>query len=313
MIKKSIYFLILFSFIFSLEASVKNKKDLNCSVLENDINQQGKIVFVTGSCSAGKSSIAINLAQKLNARYFNFDEIVMPIILKNFIKKHYGKFLAFFINKIFMRNFFKSVDLLSEKKRYKFQLKFYADLQNGLADGPTLKMYREVKKASLLGQDVVVESPIFFLEGVNLLHCLKEFDNTNITYVLAYCPWDNLIERIQKRNSVKNKKNSRELDWVVGNYIPYFDISANYKNEKFLEYLQGNNVHKVISEYSNSKYKKRRMHLMKETQKIVMKSFPKNIGYYIYPTFNYNLIVNTKKNTPEQGAELVCNYIKKKP
>ena len=50
---------------------------------------------------------------------------------------------------------------------------------------------------------------------------------------------------------------------------------------------------------------------MKETQKIVMRSFPKNIDYYIYPTFNYNLIVNTKKNTPEHWAKLVFDYIKK--
>jgi chloramphenicol 3-O-phosphotransferase len=178
---------------------------------------QGRIIFVTGSCSAGKSATSKVIAEKLHAKSFNFDEYVMPLVLKKFIIKHYGKFLAFFISGMVIRNFFKAINLLSEKKKYEFQKKFYDDLRGGLAVEPTLKMYREVKKLALQGHDVVVESPIYLWDGVDFLECLKTFDGTDITYVLAYCPWDDLISRIQKRNLSKNKKIRRELDWVVIN------------------------------------------------------------------------------------------------
>jgi chloramphenicol 3-O-phosphotransferase len=229
---------------------------------------QGRIIFVTGSCSSGKSSMAKVIAEKLHAKSFNFDEYVMPLILKKFITKHYGKFLAFFISGLVMRNFFKMVNLLSEKRKYEFQKKFYNDLKQGLAIEPTLKMYRAVKKVAQQGRDVVVESPIYLWDGVDFLDCLKTFDGTDITYVQAYCPWDDLISRIQQRNLSKSKRIRRELDWVVINYMHCFEITPEFHDEPFMEYINGKNVRNVITEYSQSKYKKRRMCLLAETQNI---------------------------------------------
>ena len=177
---------------------------------------------------------------------------------------------------------------------------------------PTLKMYREVKNIALQGQDVVVESPLHLWDGVDFLSCLSEFDGMDITYVLAYCPWNDLIDRIKQRNLSKNKKTRRELDWVVINYMYCFDISPDYKNEHFLEYLNGRDVHRVIAEYSQLKYKKKRMRLLSETQNIALQKFPKDIGYYIYPRFDYDIIVNTKTHNPGQGADVVLDYIQGK-
>lgn len=279
------------------------------SVLEN--HTPGRIIFVSGSCSSGKSSMAKIIAEKLNAKSFAFDEYVMPLILKAFITKHYGKTVAFFVNKLVMRNFFSSVNFLSEKQKYKFQLKFYNDLQHGMANEPTKKMYREVKRVASQGRDVVVEAPIFLWGGVNLLSCLSEFDGTNITYVLAYCPWDELINRIKKRNSSPNKKNHRELDWVLINFPSTLKILPDYQGNSFLEYISGENVHKTVAEYSQLKYKKKRLHLLAETQYAVLQAFPRDDDYYyVYPRFDYDITVNTKINTPEQGADIVLDHIK---
>lgn len=270
---------------------------------------QGKIIFVNGSCSSGKSSIVKILAQKLNAKTFAFDELVMPIVLKKFITKHYGKFLAFFINGFVMRNFFSSIDFLSEKTKYKFQIKFCNDLRAGLAVEPTKKMYRDAKNAADLGGNVVIESPLFLWDGVDFLNCLSEFEGANISYVLAYCPWNDVVERLKKRNSSPNKKVHRELDWVVGNYMNCFDISPDYRGKNYLEYIESSNVRKVVAEYAQPQYKKKQLHLMAETQNIALQKFPQDIGYYIYPRFKYNLTVNTKINTSEQGAALILDSI----
>jgi deoxyadenosine/deoxycytidine kinase len=272
----------------------------------------GKIIFVSGSCSSGKSSMAKILAEKLDAKSFAFDEYVMPLILKKFVTKHYGKFVAFFVSKFFMRNFFTSVDFLSEKQKYKFQMKFYNDLKQGMAIEPTKRMYREVKRFALQGKNVVVESPLFLWGGVDLLDCLNEFDGTNITYVLSYCPWNDLVDRIKQRNSSSNKKNHRELDWVLINYVYSLNISSDKHGDNFLEYLSGDDVHKTVAEYSQKQYKKKRLHLLTETQHAALQAFPGDSYYYIYPKFDYDITVNTKINNSQQGACAVLDYIQKR-
>jgi dephospho-CoA kinase len=279
------------------------------STTESQLPSQGKIIFITGSCSSGKSSIAKIIAQKMDAKVFAFDEYVMPIVLKKFIANHYGKFLAFFISGLVMRNFFTTINLLGEKRKYAFQLKFYNDLQHGLATDPTSKMYREVKKTALQGKNVVVESPLYLWGGIDFISCLKELEGTNITYVLAYCPWNDLVDRIKQRNSSKNKKIRRELDWALGNYMHTFEASDTYRDDKFLEYLSGNQVNNIITEYAKPSYKKKHLKLLNETQQIAHEKFSLNANYYIYPRFTYNVLVNTKNNTPEQGAALVLEHL----
>lgn len=276
--------------------------------------KEGRIIFVNGSCSAGKSSIAKILAKQLNAQYFAFDERVMPKVLKKFIKKHYGSFLAFFINGIFMRDFFSSVDLVSEKKKYAYQKKFYKDLQEGLAVKPTSKMYRDVRNVAKSGQDVIVESPLYLWDGVDCLQSLSEFDGADISYVLAYCPWLDVVDHLLKRNtSPGSKKNQRELDWVVINFMCNFDVEPQCRTAQYLEYLSGGQVHDVLKKYSDRRYKKDRMFLCRETQLAALQKFPHaDVTYYVYPRFTYDLIVNTKEHNPSECADLVLKFIEQK-
>lgn len=299
----SYFFIFTVSIIF-VKISATDDKILN-------IPSQGKIIFVTGSCSSGKSSMAKIIAEKLNAKSYAFDEYVMPIVLKKFLKKHYGAFLAYFINGFVMRNFFTSVSFLSDKKKYELQKKFYNDLKEGMAIEPTSRMYKEVKMAAMRGQNVVVESPIYLWNGVDCLTSMKEFDGANVTYVLAYCPWGDLVNRIKQRNSSKNKKIHRELDWALINFIDNFEISSKNHKNNFLECLDGEMVHKTITEYSQPQYKKKRLHLMAETQNLAWQKFPNNTDYYIYPRFDYNITVNTKINTPDTAAAAILAHTRK--
>lgn len=305
MLKCRVYLFILAYFIFSLKAwglqnHVVNEKS------------QGRVILVSGSCSSGKSSMAKIIAQKLNAKSFAFDEYVMPIVLNKFIQKHYGKILAFFISGFVMRNFFTTVGFLSEKRKYEFEQKFYADLKSGMADEPITKMLKEVKDLAMQGRDVVVESPISLFGGVEFTAQLAALNDVNVSYVMAYCPWDCIVDRIQRRNSSKNKKVHRELEWALINFIDNVKLSHQNNGALFLERVNGNNVHKVIKEYAKPEYTKKRMHLGTQMQSLASKKFAQNTNYYIYPRFKYNVIVNTKTNTPEQCAEHVLRYIQKK-
>jgi deoxyadenosine/deoxycytidine kinase len=311
--KDFISFLILISIAIPFNSAYAYDKDeLTATILPtSEVSPTpGKVIFITGSCSSGKSSMARILSQKLDAQMFAFDEYVMPLILKKFITKHYGKFLAFFISGLVMRNFFTTINFLSEKRKYAFQKMFLDDLQNGLAVEPTSKMYREVKKTALQGKNVVVESPLYLWGGVNFLSSLDELEGTDVTYVLAYCPWDKLIDRIKQRNSSKNKKIHRELDWVLGNYMHTFEASTDYRDENFLEYLSGDNVHDVITEYAKPGYKKKHLKLLNETRQIACEKFSQNTGYYIYPRFKHSVVVNTKTHNPEQGASVVLAHLR---
>ncbi len=268
----------------------------------------GRIIFITGSCSAGKSSIAKIIADRLDAKYFAFDEYVLPIVLKKFITKHYGKLLSKLLSGIVIRNFFSAVNFLSEKTKHKFQKKFLADLQAGLAVEPTTRMYKEVKKLVEQGYDVLVESPLFLLQGVSFLESLKVFKDTNIIYVLAYCPLDSLIEHLEKRNSSKLKKNHRELDWVIGNYVEYLEPSRELRGKHFLERISGHHVHNLVEKYAQKQFKKKRMYLSDEIKQGVLAKFPKQSMYYVYPRFKYDIIINTGVYNPSQGAEMVLKF-----
>jgi len=297
---RAVIFFIFMGMLFSQSSVAKNIKKTSYESCK-----PGRIIFITGSCSAGKTSIAKIIAERLDAKYFAFDELVWPATLKKFIAKHYGKLVAWFVSDVVKRNFFSSVDGLSEKTKYKFQKKFLADLQDGLAVKPIIRMYKKAKEAANQGYDVVVESPLFLFEGVNFLESLKVLKDTNITYVLAYCPWDNLVERLEKRNSSTNKKNHRELDWVLGNYVQYVEPSIYHRGQHFLERLHGEQVHNTIAKYAQKQYKTKRMHLLTETQQMVLATFPTQSRYYAYPRFAYDIIINTGTHDPAKGAAMV--------
>lgn len=311
MFKDFAKFLILLSILSFGELSAKSNVS-NDGSTKSATKPHGRVILVSGSCSSGKSSMAKVLAKKLDAKSIAFDEYVMPKVLKKFVRKHYGSFLAFFVNGFVMRNFFSTINFLSDKKKYELQKKFYADLKEGIAVEPTSKMYMEVKKYALRGRNVVVEAPLYLCEGVNCLSSLTVLNGMDVTYVLAFCPWNDLIERINIRNSCRNTKNKRELDWVVLNYLHTFEISSEYKDDGFLEYVSGSDVHKVIVEYSQHKYKRRHMQLLTETRDAATQAFLNDESYYIYPRFEYNLTVNTKLNSPAQAADVIVDYLQKK-
>ena len=89
-----------------------------------------------------------------------------------------------------------------------------------------------------------------------------------------------------------------------------FNISLHYQGDGSLECLNGDDVHKVVEKYSQSKYKKKRMCLCSMTQDVAYETFPDDVSYYIYPRFAYNITVNTKSHSPKQGAAVVLDYVK---
>lgn len=313
--KKIIYFFAAISLMYPSRALAicnRNIQNIPGSIRTiKDTLSPGRVIVVTGSCSSGKSSMAKIIAEKLNAQSFAFDEYAMPKILEKFIQKHYGKFLAFFISGIAMRNFFTSIDFLSEKRKYELQKKFYKDLREGLAVKPTAKLYCKVRDAALKGKNVVVEAPFFLWEDVDCLNGLEALNGLNITYVLAYCPWNDLVDRIKERNASQNKKIHRELDWALINFIHTFEVSSDYRGGNCLEYLSGRDVHSTIKEYAQLHYKKKHLHILKETETIAKKAFSEHSSYYIYPRFAFDITVNTKTHTPMMGADVVINYIQK--
>lgn len=309
---KNILIVTSFLFLGLCSKCADNPNILEKNTIEKSQTTPGKILFITGSCSSGKSSMATILAKKLNAEYFAFDELVMPVILKRFIVNQYGKFLGFFINNIFARNFSTAVNLVSEKRKLKYQMRFYKDLREGLADEPTSRMYNNAKRVAQQGKDVIIESPIYLIGGVNFLSNLSIFDDMDVTYVLAYCPWNKLVDRIKERNKSKNKKTHREFNWALENFIHNFDAKNNTGDNNLLECLNGKDVHSIVHKYADLKYRKKRIYVVKEVKDDVLNVFNKKDDYYIYPKFKYNLVVNTKDYTPKMGAKSVLKYFRKK-
>lgn len=270
---------------------------------------QGRVILITGSCSSGKSSLARLVAQDIDASYFAFDEYVMPIVLKKMVEKTVGKFVAFFITKLVVRNFFRFVGLMSDKKKYKFQKKFYNELKNGIAIEPTMKMYRAVRSVAESGRDVVIEVPLQLGDGVDCLSSLSVLTGLDVSLILAYCPWSELVHRIEQRNSSPNKKIHRELDWALGNFNHCFDISTQYHPDA-IDSIQGSVVKNALESYAQSQGIRKRRRIMEETQQETLQCFATDEMYYIYPKLAYDLIVNTKTYNQNQAAQQVLDFLR---
>jgi len=268
----------------------------------------GRVIFVTGSCSSGKSSLARSIAQHLDAKSYAFDEYVIPIITRKMVEKEVGTVPAFFITRVLSFNGFTLMRLLSEKRKHEYQLKFYAELKKGLAIGPTTKMYQEVRKVALTGRNVVVEAPLHLGDGVDCMQSLSVLKDLDVSFVLAYCPWNNLVERVTARNKSSNKKIHRELDWAVGNFLHYFDISTK-QQEGVIDTVLGRSVNDLVTMYSRPEFKKQRMQIAAETKQAAHACFTTPDTYYLRPHLAYDLIVNTQIHKPEEGATRVLNFV----
>jgi chloramphenicol 3-O-phosphotransferase len=271
--------------------------------------KKGRIIFVTGSCSSGKSSLARLIAQQLDAKFFAFDECVIPVLTRKMVEKEVGKVPAFFITKIF--NGFTLIGFLSEKRKREAQIKFYDELKKGLAIGPTKRMYQDVRKLALAGCNVVVEAPLHLGDGVDCMASLSVLHDLDVSFVLAYCPWNNIVERIAARNQKSNRKNNRELDWAVGNFLHYFDISTD-KNTGSIDTLSGRAVNNLVATYSRPEFKKKRMQICAETQQAAHSYFKTDGLHYLRPHLAYDLIINTQEHKPEEGAMRVLDFVKNK-
>lgn len=285
----------------------------NAKNIPNTLNKPckpGRIIFITGSCSAGKTSLAKIIAKNLKAESFAFDEFAMPIIIKRFIAKYHGKLVAKIVIGIAMHKFFSSVSVLREKTKHKFKRKFLADLKRGLAIEPTIRMYEKVKETVSKGYDVVVESPLCLFNGVTCFECLEVLKDMDITYVLVYCPWDHLVKRLEKCNRSKDSKNHREIDWVLGNYVQYIEPSLEYRNPYFLEQVNGEHVHSDIEKYVKFKHTRQRKYFLEEARQAVLTTFPTKSMCYVYPRFVYDIIIDTSMYSPAQGASVVLHELK---
>jgi chloramphenicol 3-O-phosphotransferase len=179
-----------------------------------------------------------------------------------------------------------------------------------MAVEPIAKMYKAVKKMADKGHNVVVEAPTYLWDGVDCLSNFEALQGADVTYVLAYCPWNDLVERIKQRNASKDKKLHRELDWALINFIHTFNISRADQGKDCLERLSGDSVHRFIMEYIQQQQAKKQPPLLDETRAIVLNAFPnRDECYFIYPRFNYDVYINTKEHSPDEGAALVLDYI----
>jgi len=126
--KKLIYVLIFISItLYPKGQNLTHKMEFKRSdshFAQHNVIQPGRIIFITGSCSAGKSSLTKLVAQQLHAKTFAFDEYVIPKVLNNLMEQYVGKLFASFFTTILMRNFLPSLTFSVRKQNMRFKKNF---------------------------------------------------------------------------------------------------------------------------------------------------------------------------------------------
>ena len=240
---------------------------------------QGHVIVLDGTSTAGKSSIIKYLLPMLGNSYEKvaIDDFVTPVFLEQ------GK----------------------QQRSEKEFLQRIHEVSGG--------MYNKIRKLISEGKNVLVDTVISGLEGEkDREHFFEKLNGLKVFLVLVYCPLNVLAERINKRNEKALKENkpkdtrSRSValvfddmykaqqsdNEVILGQLSRKDIELAYSNPKN-ELGETAEAFKQIKQNLISHFKLENKEVINITSRLV-----------------YDCIVDTSKNSPQQCAQQICDYLK---
>lgn len=237
--------------------------------------KQGKIILLDGVSSAGKSSICKELVQILGSSY-------QIIAIDDFVK-----------------------DVFAEQEKHPVSPSEFIARCDECSD----KMYEKIKEITDQGKNVICDNVLAGLEGEKSVKLnLEKLKDLNTYFVLVYCPFKILVERILQRNKRARKEDNFQETRSLALALNQF--AASFKKQKkdkdiFLEKLSREDFIKALfdakNEFKNDE---------KRFEDFKAKAL-KNIGFEKENTVNltsflsYDCIIDTSKCSSKECAQLI--------
>lgn len=275
--------------------------------LRSDNNIQdikiGNIVLLNGTSSAGKSAILEEFT-KLEKDYiiFKIDDWFPSQIIKK------AKELGWEENSGIDPWIFLHVYATKTTGNYYFD----TELREKLFDsfGNFYQQIKElVQKENNVIIDIVLEHEKAYTEFFNF------FNSFNVVKVLVYCPLDILVKRVAMRNKY-GKLEERRMNFLSFEQFPAIYKIGQSGNAQIVDIAKSSEIKKAlvdsIQDLIDNKIPDIYIPKLREFERKFIEQFNLNKQEEIalVPTHNYDLILNSSTNTPQELAAQITNYLK---
>jgi hypothetical protein len=261
------------------------------------MNATGKLIFLYGTGSAGKSSINQCLQKLLidiDAVFVSVDEIAWKPLIEQ------AKILNL-IN-----------DQMSTHDQYYIMMQ-HMDMLNAGCDDQWIvhlkRFYDKVKQLTLKHQYVIVDTVLYVDGDLDTQYFLEQMRDISKFCVLVYAPQDTIAQRIVLRNTGSVMTQKRDVMYAMGCFCDLY-IPVSEKNsirlftlpelEKALEIIRNYWIECGMSEQSIEKK-------LTELKNLYEAKFFANQydSVFIAPRFDYDMMVNTGKFSSQECAQQI--------
>jgi proline iminopeptidase len=259
------------------------------------------VIFLNGTSSAGKTALTAEIQKLGQYEKVNVDEDFEEPFMQaaiNYIKEKTG-----------VEATFDNLPEVAEQLTKEGRLTKRDDKAiESLAKPIFINMLKKIKDYATAGKDIIVdmlvENERNFRDFYESLHAL------NVAFILTYCPFTKLAERVRQRISEKDPRTFTQV---------FVQFSRLYKaaqpvDTPILGTLTAEEVKqncKLAEKDEPWIFEEMELGSFDELTPTVLKnlSLDKNESIQITPRFKYDLIVNTGINTPQQCAQQIKNFI----
>jgi chloramphenicol 3-O-phosphotransferase len=271
------------------------------TLLFSSINAQGTIIFLNGTSSAGKTALTAEIQKLGQYEKVNIDEDFGEPYMQaaiNYIKEKTGVEAT-------MDNLNEVAEQLTKEGRL---TKIDDKAIEALGKSIFINMLKKIKDDTAAGKDIIVdmlvENEKDFRDFYEPLHDL------NVAFILTYCPFPKLAERVRQRIS---EKDPRTFTQVFEQFSRLYK-AAQPGDTPILGTLTAEEVKQncvLAKQDKPGLVEEMELSSFDELAPTVLKnlSLDKNESIQITPRFKYDLIVNTGINTPQQCAQQIKNFI----
>lgn len=268
------------------------------------------IIFLNGTGSAGKTSIAKELNKILPFHYevVTLDEIIWQQLIAKARELRY-----------------LSHDLSDQQAKSKLE-KFDRATMDKLwirADIDATLLYKKIREKSLAGTHVLVDTVMKSQDEVQ--SCLQQLHDLDVCFVLVYCPLTHLPFRVQQRNSSGVQGEKRLLRWAVQEFVSMYRACQG-SDEQCIDVIQKNQIDHVIDQV-RAEFNTIAMQehggvsdeVVEQAQSWCQKSttdFAHQLALDhheqcdLTPALRYDFVINTSLLTPAQCAQQINTYLR---
>jgi uridine kinase len=179
--------------------------------------------------------------------------------------------------------------------------------------------YTEIKDVALAGQNIIVDTILYHDHYAAYDNLLTNRDQKNkpikLIKILVYCSIDSIVDHVRKRNQLSNSLDHRTVHQAFIGFLSLYTIK-NATRATMIDTIDSIQTKIALQKAMSTihpqahKYLKR---LAKINQKIIHHlNLNKVEKIKICPQHEWDLIVNTSNQTPEQVAQQIADFIESK-